>query len=66
MYVEINAGSQVTYQGAVFHGGQVLRHVPADVSQGWVAQGVATTCDPPRTSERTFDAEYERIGRWDR
>ncbi|WP_406503936.1 hypothetical protein [Streptomyces sp. NBC_01602] len=64
MYVKINTGYQVTYQGAVFSGGQILRHVPADVAQGWVSQGVATTYDPPRTSERTFDAEYGRIGRW--
>ncbi|MGW9134797.1 hypothetical protein [Streptomyces sp. NPDC055681] len=66
MYVKINAGFEVTYKGAVFSGGQVLRHVPAEVSQGWIAQGIAATYDPPRTRERTFDAEYERIGRWDR
>ncbi|MFC8260401.1 hypothetical protein ACFUNF_23045 [Streptomyces sp. NPDC057291] len=66
MYVKISTGHQVTYQGAVFSSGQVLRHVPADVAQDWVAQGIATAYDPPRTAERTFDAEYERIGRWDR
>ncbi|MEV8207650.1 hypothetical protein [Streptomyces sp. NPDC079189] len=55
MYVKITAKFQVTYQGAVFSGGQVLRHVPADVAQDWIAQGIAAGYTPPRTEENTFD-----------
>ncbi|MFF3464953.1 hypothetical protein [Streptomyces sp. NPDC002619] len=54
MYVKINAGFQVTYQGAVFSGGQVLRNVPAEVAQGWIDQGIAAAFTPPRTRDTTF------------
>jgi hypothetical protein len=58
MYVKINAGFQVTYQGAVFSGGQMLRNVPSDVAQGWIGQGIATAYTPPRTRENTFEDEW--------
>ncbi|MGW2930474.1 hypothetical protein ACWDA7_01055 [Streptomyces sp. NPDC001156] len=61
MYVKINAGFQVTYQGAVFSGGQILRNVPTDVAQGWIDQGIATAYTPPRTEENTFERMLWRL-----
>ncbi|MGW1801514.1 hypothetical protein ACWCQN_37765 [Streptomyces sp. NPDC001984] len=58
MYVKINAGFQVTFQGAVFSGGQILRHVPTDVAQGWISQGIAAAFTPQRTRDNTFEDEW--------
>ncbi|MFF3879038.1 hypothetical protein [Streptomyces sp. NPDC001978] len=55
MYVQITAGHQVTYQGAVFSGGQVLRNVSAEAAQVWISQGIATAFTPPRTADTTFE-----------
>ncbi|WP_328920273.1 hypothetical protein OG911_16615 [Streptomyces sp. NBC_00208] len=54
MYVRINPGHQVTYNGAVFTAGQSLRNVPAALAQVWINDGIATAYNPPRTRENTF------------
>ncbi|WP_392840650.1 hypothetical protein [Streptomyces sp. LN500] len=58
MFVKINTGCEVTYQGVVFTAGQRLRNIPPAVAEGWIAEGLATAYTPPRTAETTFEDWY--------